>query len=239
MKILLLAGNTLRARSYAQILAAQVENNFEVEAIFYGFNKKECLDIEVDDDTEHFFKSEKLFIPDLTESIKSTFKKIKWKYTDIEETDVNSDVILNELKKFDGDIIIFAGYGGQILKAKHFEIGKKYLHMHPGRIPMERGSTTIYYSILNKRRCSVTGFYMSERIDDGINIMIKEYKVPYKNVNIDLWYDNIIRADCFIETLSKIVNRKELPENVIESSEEYYVIHPVLKHVALLSLKEN
>ena len=29
---------------------------------------------------------------------------------------------------------------------------KRYLHMHPGKLPIERGSTTIYYSILKRKK---------------------------------------------------------------------------------------
>ena len=115
--------------------------------------------------------------------------------------------------------------------------GTKYLHMHPGILPFERGSTTLYYSILNNRNLGVTAFYMTEKIDEGVNVLSKEYRAPSKGVNIDVWLDNIIRADCFSKALMAILQCKKNKASEGDSN-EYYVIHPVLKHIALLSLKE-
>ena len=108
--------------------------------------------------------------------------------------------------------------------------------MHPGRLPTERGSTTIYYSILNQRKITVTAFFMTPKIDAGENILFSEYPVPGKGVDIDRWLDNVARADCLTKAL-KAINKVEKIDVNASESEEYYVIHPVLKHVALLSLK--
>ena len=239
MKILLLAGNTLRARSYSQYLASFFNNSdVIIEGLFFGFNERKCSNPIIDVETESFFQQENLFIPDLSQSIKNTFDNHNWNYSEIETYDVNSKEILDKINEFNSDIIVFAGYGGQILKQQHFDTGKKYLHMHPGKLPIERGSTTVYYSILNNRNCSVTAFYMSAKIDDGVNLLIKEYKVPFNGVNIDLWYDNIIRADCFVNAIKTLLNNNVDTNTESERPEEYYVIHPILKHVALMSLKK-
>jgi methionyl-tRNA formyltransferase len=108
--------------------------------------------------------------------------------------------------------------------------------MHPGHIPTERGSTTLYYSILNRKMCSVTAFLMSDIIDKGVNLNIENYQIPSKNMNVDLWYDNIVRADCFVKTIDMIINNKVQEKVVQENGEEFFVIHPVLKHISLLSL---
>jgi folate-dependent phosphoribosylglycinamide formyltransferase PurN len=238
-KILLLAGNTFRAKAYAQYLSKFSDINIDVEGLFYGLKDMDNTAVELDSVTRKFLFHKKLFIPNLNEDIRITFKKNNWPFTELITKDANSNEVLEVIKKSNVGLVVFAGYGGQILKKPHFETGKKYLHMHPGDLPMERGSTTIYYSILNKRHCTVTAFFMSEKIDAGENIIKIKYKKPYKDVNIDIWYDNVIRANCFIEAL-KILDKDDfVPVQPGSESEEYYVIHPVLKHIALLSLQNT
>ena len=235
-KILLLAGNTIRARAYAQMLS-QLNEKIEVFGLFYGFSERTYSPPPIDQVTDSFLRKNNFYVPNLNEDLSFLFDKMNWRYEYIESSDVNSSEVLFEISRIESEIIIFCGYGGQLLKPIHFTNNRKYLHFHPGELPLERGSTTVYYSILNKRDCSVSGFYMSEKIDDGENIICCKYPVPKKGVNIDLWYDNIIRADCLRRTIPIIINKKSYLNFKNEISEEYYVIHPVLKHLALLSLK--
>ena len=238
LKILLLAGNTLRAKSYAQYLEHFDESKYEIKGLLYGFDEKDCLIPSINEETKEYFYNEKLFLPDFTENIETTFKNNNWHFDKVNDVDVNSENVLKGLAKIKSDIVVFAGYGGQLLKEKHFESGLHYLHMHPGKLPTERGSTTIYYSILNQRKITVTAFYMTKKIDAGENVLFSEYPVPARGVDIDLWLDNVIRADCFIKALKEICKGEKSKVSVSES-EEYYVIHPVLKHVAILSLKNK
>tara|TARA_B100000900_G_C20600936_1_gene725573 strand:- start:2335 stop:3069 length:735 start_codon:yes stop_codon:yes gene_type:complete len=238
IKLLLLAGNTLRARAYSQMLQRISSNEFEIKGLLYGFKTKDCFIPKINFNTQYFVSKQDLSIPIYEESIEITFNKNKWPYKYVDNVDVNSDEILKFIKNSDCDIVIFSGYGGQLLKQRHFISEKRYLHMHPGKLPIERGSTTIYYSILNERKLTVTAFFMSERIDAGLDIIYSEYQVPSKGVDIDLYYDNIIRADCLVKAL-KAIKKKEFSSKQNLVSEEYYVIHPVLKHLALLSLKNN
>lgn len=204
----------------------------------YGFAEKECFIPELNLETKVFVMEQGLSIPRYEESIETTFTKNNWSYTFVNKVDVNSIEVLDWIGKHDCDIVVFAGYGGQLLKQSHFIGNKRYLHMHPGKLPIERGSTTIYYSILNQRKLTVTAFFMSERIDEGQDIIYSEFAVPSKGVDIDRYYDNIVRADCFVKAL-KTINIKENLHKQTSVLEEYYVIHPVLKHVALLSLNNS
>lgn len=237
LNILLLAGNTVRARAYAQYLAHWSRNDINIHGLFCGFDQRKCIPSVLNHETKSYFERENLFIPNLHEPLKITFKQNNWYYKEVEDTNVNSDEVFDEIQSFDCDLVVFAGYGGQILKGHHFNAGRRYLHMHPGALPLERGSTTIYYSILNNRKCTVTAFYMTRKIDDGENVYFVEYPVPDKGVDIDQWFDCVIRADCFIKALSIILEGKQVLKPSKKDSEVYYVIHPVLKHIALLSLK--
>jgi len=235
MKILLLAGNTLRSNTYAQYLAS---NSYNVEGIFYGFNEKEYKTPQLNYKTEQFFSDNNLMLPNLEKGIENIFESNQWNYQHIEEVDVNSEEIVNRIKVIAPDFVIFSGYGGQILKKDHFRLDIPYIHMHPGDIPSERGSTTIFYSILNRNACTVTAFLMNEKIDAGNIITKSHFNVPTENVNIDQYYDNIIRANCLIDALKALSKKKEIipfPPN--DNSLEYYVIHPILKNIGIISLK--
>ena len=78
---------------------------------------------------------------------------------------------------------------------------------------------------------------MTENIDDGKIVLSEQYERPLRGVNIDIWLDNVLRANCFEKALKILIQGKiELTE---DNSNEYYVIHPVLKHIALLCLSEK
>ena len=235
MKILILAGNTIRSNTYSQYLAS---NSFEVEGLFYGFSQKEYQVPKLNNKTKRFFKNNDLMLPDLDLGIEKVFHNNSWSYCQIEQYDVNSKEIINKIELLAPDLVIFSGYGGQILKKGHFDLNIPYLHMHPGDILSERGSTTIYYSILKRRSCTVTSFIMNEQIDSGDIILKSNYRIPEKNINIDQYYDNIIRANCLILALVSIIKKKNVyPFPANENSLEYYIIHPLLKNISILSLK--
>ena len=237
LKILLLAGNTLRARAYAQNLSNLDRKEYNVQGLFFGFGNRKVNIPLLDNITEKFFLNENLFIPNFNEDLYKTFTKHNWEFKEARSEDVNGEEVLDLIRSFEVDIIVFAGYGGQILRSGHFEINNTYLHMHPGKLPIERGSTTIFYSILNQRKCTVTAFYMTKKIDEGKNVLFEEFTIPAKGVDIDRWYDNVIRTNCFVKAIQKIRNNEFHGIGINEASEEYYVIHPVLKHVGITFIK--
>lgn len=244
-KLLILAGNTFRARAYIQAIEnSKIKLELEITVILYGSVSKKLQNIKINTETSQYLKNNKIFKPNLNLDLVTFLENNNWNYKIISENNVNSETIINSIQKQNPDLIVYAGYGGQILAKEHFESGKNYIHMHPGDLPSERGSTTIYYSILNKKKCTVTSFYMTERIDDGSHILKKQYNTPDFGVDIDYWFDNSIRADCLIETLEKIIKNKGfkhlLDQNVKcdVKEKEYYIIHPVLKHLSILSLKK-
>ncbi|MCB9246934.1 MAG: hypothetical protein H6606_10970 [Flavobacteriales bacterium] len=171
--------------------------------------------------------------------ITDVFEQKGWSFEFINTLDVNSNLIIDRINQLKFDFVIFSGYGGQILKQNHFETNMPYLHMHPGSLPEERGSTTIYYSILNQKKCTVTAFLMTDQIDSGKIILKHEYEIPPRGTNIDTWFDNIVRADCLCRAVHILKTNHLLKfdnKNGNTVSEEYYIIHPVLKHIALLSM---
>ena len=239
IKILLLCGDNNRAKSYASILKKSTK--CIVTGVLYGMKKdvnRLSAKINIDSDTKDYLDSINVNLPSLDKDIESIFIDNNWQYIVTEEREVNKEEIITEIKERDCDYVVFAGYGGQILSKEHFLQGKKYIHCHPGWLPLERGSTTLYYSLLNDRDLSVTSFFMTEKIDEGNMLLRESYKAPEKLVNIDVWVDNALRADTLLKSI-ELLNKKYkgFSRKEKEDDQEYYVIHPLLKHISILKLK--
>jgi methionyl-tRNA formyltransferase len=240
IKILLLCGDNNRAKSYASILKKSPK--YIVTGLLYGMTKddnKLTSKISIDTDTKDYLDSINVNVPSLDKDIESLFKDNNWRYIITKEREVNSEEIRTKIKNIDCDYVVFAGYGGQILSKEHFLQGKKYIHCHPGWLPLERGSTTLYYSLLNERNLSVTSFFMTEKIDEGNMLLRESYKAPKKLINIDVWIDNALRADTLFKSIESL-NEKFIgfSKKEEEEDQEYYVIHPLPKHLALLGLSK-
>lgn len=176
---------------------------------------------------------------DLNIPITEIIKSHSLSYEVCKTIDVNSKELIDIIKNRPEKYFIFSGSGGMILKQDILNCGKLFLHVHSGSLPNYRGSTTIYYSIINDSKCFATALFLNEKIDSGDMILTKEYEVPNKETNIDYYYDSIIRADLLLDVIDEYVKIGKIAFEAQESisGETYFIIHPILKHIALLSLK--
>ncbi|WP_282776950.1 formyltransferase family protein [Phaeodactylibacter xiamenensis] len=239
LSVLLLCGDTNRAKAYLHAL--QHVPNLRVSAIYYGVQEVKKAsstdDITIDRATREYLESVVISLPDFNLSTEDYLIRYGIDFYSTRERDVNSKEILDLIGQSSAEYIIFAGYGGQILSRDHFLHSKKYIHCHPGWLPEERGSTTLYYSILRNKALSVTSFLMTAEIDKGDILLRNTYPRPKQKVDIDVFVDNSLRADTLKKTLLNILNGQvDFVERGNEKDEEFYVIHPLLKHVALMSL---
>lgn len=238
-RVVLLAGNTNRARAYAQTLARIV--NIDVHGIFYGFSKREFIETPICQMSQEFFKSIDISPIDYSQNLEVTFSKNHWTHSVIQTDNVNSIELINEINSQKPDLVIFAGYGGQLIKKATLD-SSTFLHMHSGSIPSEKGSTTLYYSILENRLCTVSAIIMVPELDSGHLLLRVQYPHPITGMNIDRDYDNTIRADTMKQVLIHYTTKGILPETQHHPDEKeniYYVIHPVLKNIAILSLNKS
>lgn len=148
----------------------------------------------------------------------------------------NNKEVVNALKEFKQSIIIYSGPGGIILRKEILGIGKQFLHIHTGLVPHYRGSTTIYYSLINEGVCGATAFFIDENIDTGPVVRQKNYPAPDDRTTIDHYYDPFIRSELLIEVLQYYTDTDRFTVDSQEdaASETYYIIHPTLKHIAIL-----
>ncbi len=168
------------------------------------------------------------------EDFKATLSKYKIGFDEVDAVDCNDENVIEAIKKRQENYFIFTG--GGILKENMLNLGKKFIHVHSGILPKYRGSTCIYYSIIKEDNCGATAFFMSEGIDAGNIIAKKTFKKP-RISNIDYEYDCHIRSEVLLEIMKDYAaNGKfsSVPQNPDEGG-MYFIIHPVLKHLAILS----
>ena len=177
---------------------------------------------------------------DHSKSLTELLDEYNLKYIKSKSKDINSDEVISSIKKAGPEIIIYSGYGGVILKEKVLSQGKKFLHVHGGFLPQYKGSTTNYYSILNEGYIAASSIIMSNELDSGPILLRKKFKVPKNKILIDDKIDSIIRAQLLILTLKKFEGFKKPINFSIKKrkGELFFIIHPVLKHISILSKKE-
>lgn len=172
---------------------------------------------------------------DLGISVSQLLENLGIPHRKIECGDPNDSKCTEILKTLDHDFVIYSGPGGKILRKETLNIGKKFLHVHPGILPKYKGSTTIYYSLLCNGTCGSSAFIMDEKIDNGPVLLQKEFPPPVDRRNIDLFYDSYIRAELLAEAVQLLEksSTEALPQNQNSQQQTYFVIHPILKSIAI------
>lgn len=231
--VLFLAGYTARSQAYAQAMAgADLHPEY---SIFFGTKKKGLLGQPAVIPGKRGMKC--LFTPDLSISLVESARKYGWDVKKVATNDVNDRKIMEEIKKIKPDLIVYSGYGSQIVGKELTGSGIKFLHMHSGWLPDYKGSTTLYYSWLADNFCGVSAILLNETIDGGAIVARKKYRTPSGGIDVDYVYDSAIRADLLVSVLKSYVKDGKF-KNVMPQKKRgtnYFVIHPVLKHIARLS----
>ena len=177
-----------------------------------------------------------VFFPDMSEPLGETCRKAEWVTETAPQGDVNDRAIIDAVKTQKPAFILYSGYGGQLVRQGLLDLGIPILHMHSGWLPEYGGSTTLYYSWLNEGRVAVTAFFLDAGIDTGDLILRRRYPLPPAGMDVDHLYDGAIRADTLVRVLKDYDATGVFPVTPrIGDARTYYVIHPVLKHAALLS----
>lgn len=235
-RALFLAARTARSQAYAQAMAAAGITPGHV--LVCGTPSPAARAVASGRDGRRR-TSDGLVLPDLSEPIEATAAAAGWTTESVAVTDVNDPRIAAHIADLRPSCIIYSGFGGQIVRDGVLSLGVPLLHAHSGWLPRYRGSTTVYYSLLEARECAVSVLVMAREIDAGPVIARAKYPMPSAGTDVDGAWDAAIRADLLVRTLREIERRGALPPALDVSDERartYYVVHPVLKHLALLSL---
>ena len=178
----------------------------------------------------------KLYGIKMDKSVKTILDENNMRFKEFPFVDINNSQLINFIKQSNMDFFIFTG--GGILKSEILSSGPKFIHFHPGIVPFYRGSTCFYYSIINDDNCGVTAYVMDEKLDAGKIVHQKTFPKP-SHIFIDNVFDADIRSDTMIDVLkNSLLIKENFLKQDINVGETYFVIHPVLKHVAILSCLE-
>jgi len=150
--------------------------------------------------------------------------------------DINDPTVVEAIRRRAESVFIYSGFGGVLLRKEVLSTGKHFLHVHGGYLPDYKGSTTNYYSLIVEDTLGASAIFLCEEIDCGPVLLRRKFPPPGNRQAIDYIYDSGARAKVLIETLQNYLKSGgwefELPANT--GGETYYIIHPVLKHIAIL-----
>ena len=234
--VLFLASNTARAQAYAQALAAR---ELTIATCLIFDKQGSMQEGKSENLKSHTQDLPDLFLPDLTIPVVQSCQVICEDVQLLPTTDINDPQILKAIAGIAPKLVIYAGYGGQILSPELLQQAPAFLHVHAGYLPAYRGSTTVYYSLLKENRCGVSAFLLRPDIDMGPIVARKHYPAPPAKLDIDYLYDSAIRADLLVSVLEHWHEHggfEMISQQDTESGDTYYIIHPVLKHISILSL---
>jgi methionyl-tRNA formyltransferase len=180
-----------------------------------------------------------LLLPQLDEPLGKTCERAGIPLMHCDSKDVNDARTVQTVRQIAPKIVIYSGYGGQIVGESMLGCSL-FLHMHSGWLPTYRGSTTLYYALLRGDDPGVTALILDRTVDTGPMVARRRYPKPYRGMDIDHVYDSAIRADLLVQVMAAYGEQGHLPTIGHQAAAEgttYFVIHPVLKHLAILSLE--
>ncbi|OYT52916.1 MAG: hypothetical protein B6U72_07240 [Candidatus Altiarchaeales archaeon ex4484_2] len=169
---------------------------------------------------------------DIERTEKETLRKMGVEYASLNAKDINDKSIYDAIKDCPQRMFIYTG--GGIVGNKLLSL-KKLIHIHPGIVPAYRGSTCFYYSIIKEGTIGMSAMFLSEDIDEGSVLGGRIYDV-IEGVDIDYILDPYLRSQFLVEVLTSYVDENGFNPTMQSPNggETYYIIHPVLKHIAIL-----
>jgi len=241
----LLAVNNNRAKAYLQTLA---KHGYVPSDIIYLEEENTVLVEQTANDSKLFKGLGQSHIQncpevdlsfDEKEHVLSTAEAYGVKVHSVSTLNVHDEKVLRSIESLDVDYLIYSGPGAVILKQEILSFGKIFLHAHPGVLPEHKGSTTFYYSNLIDSTIGCSVFPMEKDIDNGPAFLINKYEVKVTR-DFDYIFDPLVRARTMLDFFEKFYNSepKPLPAKE-ERGNHFYIIHPVLKHISLLSLDQK
>lgn len=230
--VIVVAAHTMRSQAYLQALA---HHGLEPDrVVLYG----KC-DGAASLKSPDFASWEGIALPDPAETVEATCRKSGWMMVTCASDDINAPELFEAVGETSPRLVIYSGYGGQIVAPHLLDSGPRFLHVHSGWLPDYRGSTTLYYALLNGDLPAASALILDRTIDTGPVVARRHYPLPPAGMDVDCIYDCAIRADLLVRVLKGYAGKgsfeQEMPQDA-EHGMNYFVIHPVLKHLALLSL---
>lgn len=242
--IAMLAADTSRSKAYIQAL---VRNDIHPAHVYLLYNQgSTALPGQTVDNPINLSRNSHTSPRDgvwseagfhLSEPLETTLQRAAIPFSRLENDDINSERVVSAVSSIRQSVLIYSGYGGTLLRKPLLATSKKFLHVHGGYLPTFKGSTTNYYSLISENKLGASSIFLTEKIDGGPILVRRTFPAPPDRTQIDHIYDSAARAYVLIETLKRHTcdGSWEFSEPNNCGGETYYVIHPVLKHIAILA----
>ena len=234
-RVAFLAADTVRSRGYAQALVA------------HGVRLGRVVIVKVSGDARRWGQCDMTpssgaslggyFVPNLDIPLGETCQALSDDVILLETGTVNAPEVVATLSANDYDFAIYSGFGGELVSCEVLEGCAPLLHMHAGWLPDYRGSTTTFFSWLRDGNCGVSAILLNAKIDQGVILGRKRYPPPTAGMDSDYLYDAVLRSDLLLFLIEHLAIAGKLPSATQQEADEgetYYIIHPVLKHLAIL-----
>jgi methionyl-tRNA formyltransferase len=223
--VTLLAADTARARAYLSLLAAD------------GLLPEQAILVELDGAPTATAAARPTELFDSLTPLGAALERAGVPTTRLAVGRFEDEAVLGALDRVAPDLVVVASPAGVILAPSFFDApARHYLHVHPGRLPDYRGSTPMYYELLAEGGLTATALFLDAGIDTGSVVAEQVFAAPDDRTTIDHAFDPWMRAMVLRDVL-RDRRAGRLPTGrpqVGSAGRTYFVIHPVLRHVALL-----
>jgi methionyl-tRNA formyltransferase len=245
--IAMVAADTSRSRAYLQALVRnELLPNYVLvlanisEQTLPGqlkVSRDDLVDTQIVEPDECW--SEAHFDP--TEPILDSLETASIAYEVSTNNDINDSSVVERISQRREPVFIYSGFGGVLLKDNILNTGKLFLHVHGGYLPDYKGSTTNYYSLIVENTLGASSLFLEKEIDSGPVLFRQKFSPPKDVLSIDHVYDSAARAKVLVETLRDYARNKKWKFEIEKNTggEIYYIIHPVLKHIAILRNQQS
>ena len=234
--VALLVADTCRSRIYLQTLR-EAELLPSAAILLDGANDKHLLKVS----EEHAIIEEKGVSYNLRTPVAKLLRGMGITTMISDSGDPNAEDTIEKILGLPQKNIIYSGPIGVILKDTILGCRKKFIHVHPGVLPRFRGSTTVYYSLIKEGKVGASAFFMDRKIDNGPLIMQRDFPAFEHPQAIDCFYDSYMRSQLLKEVLELYLESGDFATKEQSKSgetESYYVIHPILKSIAIYRKRE-
>ena len=158
--------------------------------------------------------------------------------------DINSPEVFGLICSCSASNLLFSAAG--IVAPATLATGKRFIHIHPGRLPDYRGSTCFYYSLLEEGEVAATAFIMNQEIDDGLLLGRSRFTL---NIRVEkdqrLFMDHILDPYIRAQVLKHVLVQMRagaMPQtgtNRMGDRPICYVMHPLLRALAVARLHKD
>lgn len=226
---------TMRSRAYMQMLEARglrLSRAFLIPGADRPWDGAATVEVPLPDRATPFFLKP-------AERARDTAERLRLPAETLPSADINHAANVAALVGSGLKVLIYSGLPKILLRQPILGAGMRFLHVHGGYVPYYRGATAFYFGLLETGRLGQSAIWLNEGIDTGPVIMRRWYDAA-ADLSIDQVLDPVTRADLLATVLSHFESTGEFPaENDPADGEGHFVIHPVLKHLAIRRFRRS